>query len=198
VGVWLACSVQTLNRRLDDQPTAGAGFVEGWRCASGVRRSASFVRAQCILVQFPTVLLDALLVTGRRRLRAIAEPAKEAKRALAQGFAAEQRSHDDRENHYDLDEGDDFTEHGMEYPDADWGSQRGNGSAHRPPRDPCTIWSADGPDRRLDARERVGLLDTPVTTDREIVAGHARAPLRGSIPVPNSGRLRRGSLRAGN
>lgn len=34
-------------------------------------------------------------------------------------------------------------------------------------------------------------------TDREFVAGHARAPLQGSTPVFNSGRLRRGSLRAG-
>ncbi len=42
----------------------------------------------------------SLLTAWRRRLGPIAEPPKEAKRALTQGLAAEQRSRDDRE-HYD-------------------------------------------------------------------------------------------------
>jgi hypothetical protein len=48
----------------------------------------------------------------------------------------------------------------------------------------------------MDVSDKDGFIDVPVG-DRETVARHARAPLRGSTPVPNSGRLRQGFPRAG-
>ncbi len=55
------------------------------------------------------------------RLGSIPEPAQEAESTLTVGGASEQGRADDREHRRHLDAGDDFTEHGVQYPDPDWG-----------------------------------------------------------------------------
>ena len=139
---------------------------------------------------------------GPWRLRSIPDPAQEAEGSFAQGWAAEKGRADDREHHYHLDDGDNLSEHGMQNPDADGSRQRGDAGAQRPPgraflcgrrRRTCLAAGATGIrlTHRMNVGDEDGLVDVPVG-DREIVARHARAPLRGSAPVPNSGRLRRG------
>lgn len=66
---------------------------------------------------------------GARRLRPVPEPAQEAKGTLTQGLASEQGRQDDREAHSSLNEGDDFTEHWVQYPDAYRSTERDDAHA---------------------------------------------------------------------
>ena len=143
-----------------------------------------------------------------RRLRPVPEPAQEAECALAQDQVPEQGGSDDGEHHHYLYDGESLAENGMKHSDADRNTERSDAGAHRPPRrafSECrwqrTSLAAGAVGIRLsdrmDVGDKNGLVDVPVG-DRETVARHARAPLRGSAPVPNSGRLRRGFPRVGS
>jgi len=109
---------------------------------------------------------------GSRWLRAVSEPAQKPEGALTQGQVPEQGCADDDECYHYLDDGESLAENGVNHPDADWKSERGDASGNWPPR--------------------LAFLGGGRQGRRETVARHARAPLQGSVPVPSSGRLRRG------
>ena len=118
-------------------------------------------------------LLPAKLMrSGSWRLRPVSEPAQKPEGALAQGRVPEESCTDNDERYHYLNDGESHAENRMNHSDADWESECGDASGDWPPR--ITFLSG----RRQGCRENV--------------ARHARAPLRGSVPVPSSGRLQRG------